>query len=252
MCTRVYVGNLPMDVRTRELDDLFYKYGRILDIDIKQPSRPPAFAFIEFDHPRDAEDAIRGRDGYEFDGQRLRVERTNGGGRRSDRGDSKGFGRNLMGSGKYSVDVTGLPESAAWQDVKDFFRKIGDVIFARVDKKGGGFIEFSNREDMLRAVSKLDDTEFKTRTDTTVIRVKEANYLAKKSGDSRSRSRSPRGRRRSHSRSRSHTRSRSRSSSRGHSRSRSQSNEKKDKKDVDDTKDDPKPEETTEAPAAAE
>ncbi|RHY25747.1 hypothetical protein DYB32_008127 [Aphanomyces invadans] len=100
MCTRVYVGNLPMDVRTRELDDLFYKYGRILDIDIKQPSRPPAFAFIEFDHPRDAEDAIRGRDGYEFDGQRLRVERTNGGGRRSDRGDSKGFGRNLMGSGK--------------------------------------------------------------------------------------------------------------------------------------------------------
>ncbi|RLN99871.1 hypothetical protein DYB28_009250 [Aphanomyces astaci] len=164
MCTRVYVGNLPMDVRTRELDDLFYKYGRIRDIDIKQPSRPPAFAFVEFEHSRDADDAIRGRDGYQFDGQRLRVERTNGGGGGRgdrDRGGDKGFGRNLMGSGKYAVDVTGLPESAAWQDVKDFFRKAGDVIFAKVDKKGVGFVEFTNKEDMLRAVSKFDDVEEK-------------------------------------------------------------------------------------------
>jgi hypothetical protein len=33
--SRIYVGNLPMDVRERELDDLFYKYGRIKDIEIK-------------------------------------------------------------------------------------------------------------------------------------------------------------------------------------------------------------------------
>lgn len=33
--SRIYVGNLPMDVRERELDDLFYKYGRIRDIEIK-------------------------------------------------------------------------------------------------------------------------------------------------------------------------------------------------------------------------
>ncbi|KAF0683866.1 Aste57867_24092 [Aphanomyces stellatus] len=270
MCTRVYVGNLPMNIRTRELDDLFYKYGRIRDIDIKQPSRPPAFAFIEFEDSRDADDAIRGRDGYEFDGQRLRVERTTGGGRRSGGGgdrdrdrdrerDTKGFGRNLMGSGKYSVDVTGLPDSCAWQDLKDFMRKIGDVIFAKVDKKGGGFVEFTNREDMLRAVSKFDDTELKTRTETATIRVKEAHYLEKKGGRSRSRSRSPR-RRRSYSRS--YSRSRSRSSSRG--RSRSKSHEKKhndDKKDdigddekKDEKKDDEVSEETTqkddEQPAA--
>jgi RNA recognition motif-containing protein len=31
---RVYVGNLPVDIRERELEDLFYKYGRIRDIDI--------------------------------------------------------------------------------------------------------------------------------------------------------------------------------------------------------------------------
>ena len=49
---RVYVGNLPIDIRERELDDLFYKYGRIREIDLKQPARPPAFAFIAFDDVR--------------------------------------------------------------------------------------------------------------------------------------------------------------------------------------------------------
>ena len=52
---RVYVGNLPIDIRERELDDLFYKYGRIREIDLKQPARPPAFAFIAFDDVRGTE-----------------------------------------------------------------------------------------------------------------------------------------------------------------------------------------------------
>ena len=30
--SRVYVGNLPMDVREKDLEDVFYKYGRILDM----------------------------------------------------------------------------------------------------------------------------------------------------------------------------------------------------------------------------
>jgi hypothetical protein len=34
-----------MDIRTRDVEDLFYKYGRIRDIDLKTPNRPPAYAF---------------------------------------------------------------------------------------------------------------------------------------------------------------------------------------------------------------
>ena len=64
---RIYVGNLPRDVRERELDDLFYKFGRISEITIKGP-----FAFISFEDSRDAEDAVHGRDGYDFAGGRLR------------------------------------------------------------------------------------------------------------------------------------------------------------------------------------
>lgn len=36
------------------------RYGRIREIDLKTPHRPPAFAFITFDDHRDADDAIRG------------------------------------------------------------------------------------------------------------------------------------------------------------------------------------------------
>ncbi|GAU43666.1 hypothetical protein TSUD_302290 [Trifolium subterraneum] len=68
----IYVGNLPSDIRESEIEDLFYKYGRIMEIELKVPPRPPCYCFVEFDNARDAEDAIRGRDGYNFDGCRLR------------------------------------------------------------------------------------------------------------------------------------------------------------------------------------
>jgi len=44
--TRIYVGNLPHDVTRRDVEDLFYKYGQIRDIDLK--TRRTAFAFIEY------------------------------------------------------------------------------------------------------------------------------------------------------------------------------------------------------------
>lgn len=48
---QVYVGNLPPDVKTREVEDLFYKFGKINFINLKERNNPP-FAFIEFDDPR--------------------------------------------------------------------------------------------------------------------------------------------------------------------------------------------------------
>lgn len=57
----VSLGNLPMDVRERDVEDLFYKFGRIREIDLKTPMRPPAYAFISFEDFRDAQDAVRER-----------------------------------------------------------------------------------------------------------------------------------------------------------------------------------------------
>ena len=49
---RIYVGNLPIDIKEREIEDLFYKYGPIREIEIKRPMRPPAYAFVAFTHYR--------------------------------------------------------------------------------------------------------------------------------------------------------------------------------------------------------
>jgi RNA recognition motif-containing protein len=69
--TRVYVGNLPLDVTEKEIDDIFYRYGKIDAIDIKGGREGTSrFAFIEFADPRDAREAV---DGQEFARERLRV-----------------------------------------------------------------------------------------------------------------------------------------------------------------------------------
>mmetsp|Transcript_27361 Transcript_27361/g.37738 ORF Transcript_27361/g.37738 Transcript_27361/m.37738 type:complete len:361 (+) Transcript_27361:110-1192(+) len=101
--TTVYVGNLPGDTRKRDVEDVFYKYGKIIEIDIKIPPRPPGFAFIEFGDPRDAEDAVRGRDGYNLNGSRIRVELARGSarGRDDDRGGYRGGGGGGYGGDRY-------------------------------------------------------------------------------------------------------------------------------------------------------
>ncbi|KAJ4764529.1 Serine/arginine-rich splicing factor 1 [Rhynchospora pubera] len=216
----IYVGNLPGDIREKEVEDLFYKFGRIVVIDLKIPPRPPGYAFVEFEDERDAEDAVYARDGYNFAGARLRVEMAHGGrGHPSSRGGGGGGGRPssynstrgrpfVSKHSEFRVMVTGLPSSASWQDLKDHMRKAGDVAFSDVFRESGGtvgIVDYTNYDDMKYAIKKLDDSEFKNAFSRAYIRVKD--YA--KRGRSRSRSYS-------RSRSRSYSRSRSRSRSKSH------------------------------------
>lgn len=212
----LYVGNLPGDVREREVEDLFYKYGPIAHIDLKIPPRPPGYAFLEFEEARDAEDAIRGRDGYDFGGHRLRVELAHGGRGRSSQdrhsSHSSGRGRGPSRRSEYRVMVTGLPSSASWQDLKDHMRRAGDVCFSQVFRDGSGtrgIVDYTNYDDMKYAIKKLDDSEFRNAFSRAYVRVRE--YDSKRDS-----SRSP-------SRGRSLSRSRSRSRGRSYSRSKSRS-----------------------------
>ncbi|VAH62975.1 unnamed protein product [Triticum turgidum subsp. durum] len=176
-CT-IYVGNLPGDIREREVEDLFYKYGCIVDIDLKIPPRPPGYAFVEFEDPRDADDAIYGRDGYDFDGCRLRVELAHGGRAQSysyDRPSSFSNGRRggVSRRSEFRVMVDGLPSSASWQDLKDHMRRAGDVCFSDVYREGGatvGVVDYTNYDDMKYAIRKLDDTEFRNAFSRAYIR----------------------------------------------------------------------------------
>ncbi|KAH0475897.1 MAG: hypothetical protein KVP17_001755 [Porospora cf. gigantea B] len=187
---RIYIGNLPDDVSRSEIKDLLYKYGRIRSIDIKSGKTQHAFAFVEFEDSRDAEDAVKGRDGIRFDRNRLRVEFA-------------GANKRSVANRRYSVVVRNLTHSITWQQLKDHMKGAGHVCYARIERSRG-VVEYETRDDMKRAVRTLDGSELNRRR----IEVYEDR--------GRSSSRSP-----SISRSRSCSKSRSRSASRSRSVSRS-------------------------------
>ena len=58
---KVYVGNLSRDASEKDIERAFSYYGPLKSVWVAR--NPSGFAFVEYDEPRDAEDAIRGLDG---------------------------------------------------------------------------------------------------------------------------------------------------------------------------------------------
>ncbi|ETV77814.1 hypothetical protein, variant [Aphanomyces astaci] len=216
---KVFVGNLSDKVKESDIRDKFEKFGKILEISIKTPSRPPSFAFVQYEDVRDAEDAVRELNGTELDGNTLRVEITKRGPRGEDPRDMERDERSRRQHGtSYRISVSGLSSDTSWQDLKDFLRDAGDVAHAEVDRRGHGTASFQTADQMDRAIRKLDDEELKGRR----VRIREDYERSRGRSRSRSRSRSPprRRRRRSPSRSRTPPRRSRRSDSRSPPRRR--------------------------------
>ncbi|XP_041950130.1 serine and arginine rich splicing factor 5b isoform X2 [Alosa sapidissima] len=232
---RIFIGRLNPSAREKDVERFFKGYGRIRDIDLKR-----GFGFVEFDDPRDAEDAVYELDGKELCNERVTIEharvRLRGGRGRGGGGASGGGGGRFPARyGRGSQDsrsrnpppmrtenrliVENLSSRVSWQDLKDFMRQAGEVTFADAHrpKLNEGVVEFASSSDLKNALDKLSGKEINGRK----IRLIEAN---KKRSRSRSRSESSsRSRSRGRSPSRSRSRSRSRKSYRSRSRSRSRS-----------------------------
>ncbi|KAK6749560.1 hypothetical protein RB195_001900 [Necator americanus] len=95
MDCKVYVGGLPNDATSQEIEDAFYRFGRIRKVWVAR--RPPGFAFVEFEDSRDAEDAVKALDGSRICGVRARVEMSHGRGRGSGGGGGGYGGRRSSG-----------------------------------------------------------------------------------------------------------------------------------------------------------
>ncbi|KAI6231821.1 RRM domain-containing protein [Aphelenchoides besseyi] len=92
---KVYIGGLPEDATTQEIEDAFHRFGRIRKVWVAR--RPPGFAFVEFEDSRDAEDAVKAMDGNRICGVRARVELSHG--RRRNGAGNQGGGSYGRGSG---------------------------------------------------------------------------------------------------------------------------------------------------------
>ncbi|XP_046997006.1 RNA-binding protein 1-like [Schistocerca americana] len=79
---KVYVGNLGPSASKHDLERAFSKYGPLRNVWVARS--PPGFAFIEFEDPRDAKDAVRALDGMRLCGTRVRVEMSTGRTRRDE------------------------------------------------------------------------------------------------------------------------------------------------------------------------
>lgn len=76
MDCKVYVGNLGNNAAKHELEAAFSKFGPLVNVWIAR--NPPGFAFVEFEDPRDAEDATKALDGSRLCNVRVRVEMSTG------------------------------------------------------------------------------------------------------------------------------------------------------------------------------
>jgi len=69
----LWIGRISQDTRSRDLEDVFGKFGRMIRCDVKRN-----FAFVEYEDDRDAEDALREIDGTDILGCRVVVEWAKG------------------------------------------------------------------------------------------------------------------------------------------------------------------------------
>ncbi|KNZ78468.1 Serine/arginine-rich splicing factor 4 [Termitomyces sp. J132] len=161
MARRLYLGRLPTDARSEDVNKFFEGYGRIIDCRVMT-----GFGFVEFENSKDAEDAVHQLNGKPFMGASIVVEFAKESRPRREPYDDRGYGapRSRRPPG-IRLLVTGVSRDTSWQDLKDFGRDAGSVSFADIDRDvpGQGILEYLNRDDADRAVRELDGKELRGR-----------------------------------------------------------------------------------------
>jgi cold-inducible RNA-binding protein len=76
MSTKMFVGNLSFKTTENDLQDAFAAFGTVVETNImmdRMTGRPRGFAFVTMSTAEEAEKAIEGLHGKEFDGRALTV-----------------------------------------------------------------------------------------------------------------------------------------------------------------------------------
>jgi len=163
----VYLGNIPDDTRDRDVEKLFKSYGRIRNVVIKR-NEQGAYGFCEFDDMRDAQDAVKDLDGSRFLGSRVKIEHardSRAGGYSRGRSPPRRTGNPPGKRTGYKIIVENLSTRTSWQDLKDYMRQAGEIMYTNTHniRSGEGMVEFGAKSDMEYALDKLDGTELNGR-----------------------------------------------------------------------------------------
>lgn len=95
---KLFVGGLNFETDEQALEEQFSKYGQITEVRVikdRETMTSRGFAFITFDNPEDAKDALQAMNGKSIDGRQIRVghaEKKTGGSRGYNRGGGGGGG----------------------------------------------------------------------------------------------------------------------------------------------------------------
>lgn len=113
MSNKLFVGNLSFNTTQNDLQDAFAAFGAVLETNLmtdRETGRPRGFGFITMGTAEEAQAAIEGLHGRDFDGRALTVnvakpreERSGGGGGRS----GGGYGGGRSGGGGYGGGRSG-------------------------------------------------------------------------------------------------------------------------------------------------
>ncbi|KAG5645085.1 hypothetical protein DXG03_007176 [Asterophora parasitica] len=148
MARRLYLGRLPTDARSEDVNKFFEGYGRIVDCRVM------------------TEDAVQNLNGKPFMGTTIVVEFAKESRPRRDPYEDRSHGapRSRRPPG-IRLLVSGVSRDTSWQDLKDFGRDAGSVSFADIDRDvpGQGILEYLNRDDADRAVKELDGKDLRGR-----------------------------------------------------------------------------------------
>ena len=182
----VFVGNLKYGTTWWALKDHMRQAGNVDSANILESNdgRSKGCAVVKYQHPKEAQRAIRELNESLLDDRKIFVQpdtssrdsssnsNNNGGGSRGSGDVSRHENNNTSSSGgSNGIYVGNLPYECSWQALKDFFRSCGQIDRADViedpvtkRKKGWGVVFFSNDRSVETAIRKFHGADFQGRT----------------------------------------------------------------------------------------
>ncbi|CAI7783253.1 unnamed protein product [Closterium sp. NIES-53] len=171
--TKIYVGNLPFNVDSESLAEIFQEAGVVELVEViydRDSGRSRGFGFVTMSTPEEAQAAIEKYDGSELGGRMLKVnmpvprgERERGARTERPRGERPRFGGGNQGNKLYVGNLSwGMDDMA----LEDLFAEFGKVLEAKVvldrdsgRSRGFGFVTLSSDAEVQEAISNLDGAD---------------------------------------------------------------------------------------------